>query len=722
MSLKTILHNNIYLRRYENRNANPADRFCSRVKRLLVTVVAFGLLILFFNYQFQSLLEVLHAPNLPELQTVDGSGKPIPQYWPQQNWGGTTSKVSEETHRYHHLSQGTATLPMPYDWFISLEEPDASLWSTLLKSLFFVKSGRFSANDYLLRFGFIRDEGDPNHNPDGLPIGFTKTESLNFPGIKTKAEGIGFTCAACHTGHFIAGKGDQVKEYIIEGGPATTDLGQLTAALAASLGQTALSSKIPFFDGRFDRFARKVLGTQYNAEGKAALSENLASLIQAAQKTADIVKVQEGFTRLDALNRIGNQVFATDIDRRENYQPIDAPVNYPYIWTSSWFKWVQYDGSIMRPLVRNMGESMGVMAHLSMQASKKDGQFQSSIPVQNLVWIESFLKGKAFNEGLKSPAWPFDSNKNDGNYALGKTLYQQRCQGCHLPVVTDPELGKHFKAITYLQDGQPKYTNEKVLDLVIVKQEEIGTDPAQGNVLVTRLVNTAGNNQSTFDQKTKGVGINGLICGQNTQQVYENELFDGQNKVELVDGIRIKDGGNLSFAFALGAIVEQTIDAWFDANFISDPVLKDQFFGGRPNCLQAGQGYKARPLNGVWSTAPFLHNSSVATIKDLICKSQEQRPDYLLLGDIRFDTENLGLFQPDEFAKQAKEYRAAGRLYTDEGYFILDTSIPGNSNQGHSFSNDYDPAKKYYEQKRGVIGPKFNEEECTAILDYIKTL
>ena len=85
------------------------------------------------------------------------------------------------------------------------------------------------------------------------------------------------------------------KEYIIEGGPATTDLGQLTAAITASLGQTALSSKIPFFDGRFDRFARKVLGTQYSAEGKAALSENLANVIQAAQKTADIVKVQEGF-------------------------------------------------------------------------------------------------------------------------------------------------------------------------------------------------------------------------------------------------------------------------------------------------------------------------------------------------------------------------------------------------------------------------------------------
>ena len=49
-----------------------------------------------------------------------------------------------------------------------------------------------------------------------------------------------------------------------------------------------------------------------------------------------------------------------------------------------------------------------------------------------------------------------------------------------------------------------KYTEDKVLDLVIVKQEEIGTDPAQGDVLATRLLNTAGNNQGTIDQKTNG--------------------------------------------------------------------------------------------------------------------------------------------------------------------------------------------------------------------------
>jgi RoxA-like, cytochrome c-like len=34
--------------------------------------------------------------------------------------------------------------------------------------------------------------------------------------------------------------------------------------------------------------------------------------------------------------------------------------------------------------------------------------------------------------------------------------------------------------------------------------------------------------------------------------------------------------------------------------------------------LQAGRGYKARPLNGIWATAPYLHNGSVPTLYDLL--------------------------------------------------------------------------------------------------------
>ena len=69
--------------------------------------------------------------------------------------------------------------------------------------------------------------------------------------------------------------------------------------------------------------------------------------------------VKEGFTRLDALNRIGNQVFAISAKRPANYHATDAPVNYPQFWGTSWFDWMQYNGSTMQPMVRNAGERWG---------------------------------------------------------------------------------------------------------------------------------------------------------------------------------------------------------------------------------------------------------------------------------------------------------------------------------------------------------------------------
>ena len=113
----------------------------------------------------------------------------------------------------------------------------------------------------------------------------------------------------------------------------------------------------------------------------------------------------EGFTRLDALNRIGNQVFAIDTERYGNYVNINAPVNYPHIWTSSWFAWVQYDGSIMQPLTRNAGEAMGVSAEVNFRRPAEDGHFVSTIPFDNLHWIEKQLAGNTPPlHGKASPA------------------------------------------------------------------------------------------------------------------------------------------------------------------------------------------------------------------------------------------------------------------------------------------------------------------------------
>ena len=103
---------------------------------------------------------------------------------------------------------------------------------------------------------------NPN-NPLGLPVGVAVTRSRNLPCIGGVVDGAGFTCAACHTSPLTY---DGV-QYIVDGGPAAINLGLFTAALA----QTAASAKLPFFNGRFDRFATNVLGDAYSDHRRAQL-------------------------------------------------------------------------------------------------------------------------------------------------------------------------------------------------------------------------------------------------------------------------------------------------------------------------------------------------------------------------------------------------------------------------------------------------------------------
>ena len=72
--------------------------------------------------------------------------------------------------------------------------------------------------------------------------------------------------------------------------------------------------------------------------------------------------------------------------------------------------------------------------------------------------------------------------------------------------------------------------------------------------------------------------------------------------------------------------------------------------------------YKARPLNGIWATAPYLHNGSVRTLRQLLLPA-DMREKTFMVGTREFDPVDMG--------------------FKNEGAFTLDTNLPGNSNAGH---------------------------------------
>jgi hypothetical protein len=146
---------------------------------------------------------------------------------------------------------------------------------------------------------------------------------------------------------------------------------------------------------------------------------------------------------------------------------------------------------------------------------------------------------------------------------------------------------------------------------------------------------------------------------------------------------------------ALGSVVEKTVDKWYDNNGIPE-AEQQRMNGNRPNCLQAKMIYKARPLDGIWATAPYLHNGSVPNLWALLSPVDE-RPKEFCLGSRQFDPKNVGY-----------------ETTCVEGAFKLDTTIPGNLNTGHEFKDG--------RRGNGVIGRSLRPEERWALIEFLKSL
>jgi mono/diheme cytochrome c family protein len=126
---------------------------------------------------------------------------------------------------------------------------------------------------------------------------------------------------------------------------------------------------------------------------------------------------------------------------------------------------------------------------------------------------------------------------------------------------------------------------------------------------------------------------------------------------------------------------------WFNASFY-----------GRNAETQPGLGYVAPPLDGIWSTAPYLHNGSVPTLAALL--DSDERPTYwrFASAEPEYDQEALG-WRVEALERGREQF---GSL--DEQKWVYDTTRYGYGNTGHAF------------------GDLLNNAERQALLEYLKTL
>ncbi len=107
-------------------------------------------------------------------------------------------------------------------------------------------------------------------------------------------------------------------------------------------------------------------------------------------------------------------------------------------------------------------------------------------------------------------------------------------------------------------------------------------------------------------------------------------------------------------------------------------------------------GYVSPPLDGLWLRAPYLHNGSVPTLRDLL-NAPDQRPVTFHRGYDVFDPVNVGFKEPPlrQIGPQG-EWR--------QTLFRFDTRERGNGNGGH------------------LYGTQLADPEKEQLLEFLKTL
>ena len=142
---------------------------------------------------------------------------------------------------------------------------------------------------------------------------------------------------------------------------------------------------------------------------------------------------------------------------------------------------------------------------------------------------------------------------------------------------------------------------------------------------------------------------------------------------------------------------------------------QDEYFRDTPKRVADGtNGYKADWLDGIWAQAPYLHNGSVPTLGQVICPAI--RPSKFMRGNVNYDQTLVGF---EWVVKPAARYSPSDSLLVKE----YDTSVPGKSNQGHTFGADLcpDTAGLNPIADRQEIERRLLASRAGALLAYLKT-
>jgi mono/diheme cytochrome c family protein len=543
---------------------------------------------------------------------------------------------------------------MPLAWFRALEQPGSDK--------------PFAAADHMAGFRFLpRTTSFGEQLPVGFAIDDNDDEQLSasklrwYRGQQSKERWIGLNCAACHTAE-IAYRGAPLR---IDGGPSLVDFQSFVESIDAALVATRDRP------AKWQRFAAKVLGDRDTPENRTLLRQALDTHIawQARTERMNDTPLRYGYARVDAFGHIYNKVSLFTGDAAPVANPADAPVSYPFLWDIYRHDKLQWNGIAQNARLklsggryldygamgRNAGEVIGVFGDVVVRPAgpvPNLGGYKSSVWADNLDRLEAQLAR------LRAPRWPvgyFPENpQHQQQIAAGKTLFGSKCQGCH-----------------GVFEGTEPY---KVTMVPLRADARNRTDPW-------------------------------MACNAYTYATRSGRLAG--TPVDYLNGERIAETAPIATLLATtvkgalvgkkGQIVKQTATTFLGIPrpprvVTGDAPTPEDIIAARlETCLTDESpllAYKSRPLDGIWATAPYLHNGSVPTLYHLLLPAN-RRPAAFMLGTREYDPKHVGYVWT----------AAPGNSFT------FNTRLRGNSNNGHEYG-----------------AADFTEEQRWALVEYMKTL
>ncbi len=648
-----------------------------------------------------------------------GESYSTPIYLKEQGWDESDSLW------FYNTTQGSGLIP--YDFYLHLEIADST---ELIRS-----------NKIIDHYRYLPQKAT-FFNPDGLAVGFTKE---TYQGN----DYMGYTCAACHTSQ-VNYKGQAIR---IDGGPSMANMVGYLQALEKGLKQTIADpvknkrfvdavqttskkytspeainkdlntwtdnielyntinhSHIKYGYARLDAFGRIYNRTLQYVPNKQQVYDLLTQTTSATGKY--IVSTQEADKVLEGINTtiIGNDQFVEIVKRLTSKAPgypaltlkellvvrdslfnePNAPVSYPFLWDITHSDYVQWNGIAdnagLGPLGRNTGEVIGVFGILDWTAEdpgfsisslitdqnhkKKKVNFKSSIDLINLERIEQHLGS------LKSPQWPEEilGAIDQGKAKNGRKIYGQYCQSCHELVDRDDD--------------------DRLIIAKFTAIDRINTDPAMATNGAT-YTGKSGNFKYTYQSTDVG------------NVVLQEEAPVAQILTAVTKGVVTTPDADKIF-------LRRWAD-WFytvGSSLFTNQIKKDSVKAGNydPDTTASPYNsllsYKARSLNGIWATAPYLHNGSVPTLYDLLLPSKKASdPDE-------------GEYRPEEFFVGSREFDPIKIGFRSEGYngFKFITSRRGDQNDGHEY------AAGTTKQPDGSLPVALTEQQRWELVEFLKTL